>query len=163
MECTVIMRRTEAGLEPVDRDAAAILGKVKMGDRVLVKVHRPRSIQQHRMLFALLTKVAEATEFETPDALLTALKVALGRYDLLRLPSGKVVPVPQSISFAAMKQDEFQRFLDDCVRVICRDLLPGIASADLVEEIMQMIGGVVSPEPPGRADDPLVTEGVVPF
>jgi hypothetical protein len=33
--------------------------------------------------------------------LLVALKLRLGRYDLMKMPSGKIVPVPDSISFAA--------------------------------------------------------------
>lgn len=163
MQFQVMMRRTDAGLEPADDGAAAILAKLRPGDRVLVKVWRPRSIQQHKLFWALLAHVAEATEFESAEHLLTTLKVALGRFDTVKMPNGKLVVAPQSVSFAAMASDEFTRFFDDCVRVICRDLLPGVASADLVAEVMEMIGGAAPPEPPERADDPLVADGVVPF
>lgn len=131
MELGILMRRTETGLGPADHDAAEALARLKPGDQVFVRVHRPRSISQHRMFFAMLARVAEATEFETAERLLAALKLAMGRYDLLRLPSGRVVPVPQSISFAAMAHDEFQRFMDDAVRLIVRDVLPGTDPMEL--------------------------------
>lgn len=133
MEARIIMRRTEAGLIPVDQDAVDALAKVAVGDQVFVKVHRPRSIAQHRAFWAMLTRVAEATDFETPERLLAALKLAMGRFDLLKLPNGRVVPVPQSISFAAMPQDDFQRFMDAAVRMIVRDVLPGTDPVTLIE------------------------------
>ena len=140
MEATILMRRTEAGLVAADTEAAKALAKVKTGDRVLVKVHRPRSIDQHRLFWGLLTHVAEATNFETPERLLTALKIALGRYDLLGMPNGKVVPVPHSISFASMGQDDFQRFFDDSVRLICERVLPHMTSEQLIAEVQEAIG-----------------------
>ncbi|HEV2674102.1 MAG TPA: DUF1367 family protein [Aliidongia sp.] len=139
METTLVMKRTEAGLIPVDGHASDLLAKVKIGDRVLVKLHRPRSVDQHRLFFALLTKVAGATEFETPEKLLVALKIALGFYDIMRMPNGSTVPVPNSISFASMPQDDFRRFFDQAVGLICQHLLSGMTADDLVAEVHQML------------------------
>ncbi len=103
-----------------------------MGESVLVTVRRSRSAEQHRLFWAVLQHVAEAGHFETPEKLLAAVKLALGRYDLMKLPNGKVVPVLQSISFGAMDQDDFQRFMDEALRVICRDVVPGTTVEELL-------------------------------
>lgn len=140
MKAEVIMRRTAAGLVAEDEDALLALGKVKLGDQVLVRVHRPRSIEQHRLFWALLTHVAEASAFETPERLLLALKIALGRFDLCQMPNGKMVPAPHSISFASMPQDEFQRFFDESVKAICEKLLPGMDPDALIADVQANIG-----------------------
>ncbi len=147
MRGQVIMRRTKDGLVPVGPEGQAILDRLKLGDRVLVKMHRPRSIEQSRLFWAFLTKVAEATEFDSPERLLTHLKVALGRYDLERLPDGRPGIVPHSISFASMSQDDFHKFFDESVKLICSEMLPGVESADLIAEIH----GMLEPREPERA------------
>jgi len=126
----LVMRRTETGLEPVGN--ADALAKIKIGAQVLVKISNPRSIKQHRLFFGLLTYVANATEFETPEAFLIALKVAMGRYDLVKLPNGKVVPHAQSISFASMDGEKFRVFFDDALNLICRDVLPGMSPEEMI-------------------------------
>ncbi len=125
----IVMRRTATGLEPIDVDA---LAKIKIGTEVMVKVVNPRSIKQHRLFFALLTYVADATEFDSAETLLVAIKLALGRYDLVKLPNGKVVPHAQSISFASMKGDEFRIFFDQAMNLICRDVLPGVSPEEMI-------------------------------
>lgn len=128
------MQRTATGLSAADPSTDAALAQIDLGAFVVVKITRPRSLAQHRLFFAVLTHVAEATDFDTPEQLLVALKIALGRYDLMKLPNGKVVPVPQSISFASMPHDAFCRFFDDAVRLICRDVLPGVLPDDLLND-----------------------------
>lgn len=55
-------------------------------------------------------------------------------FDLLKMPSGKVVPVLQSTSFAAMKQGEFSEFFDKAMRAICTKVLPGYSPEALIAE-----------------------------
>lgn len=148
MKDAILMRRLPAPigaaypfmLVPVDDAAAEALRKIPAGEDIAVQVKRGRSLQQHRLFFAVLTYVAQATEWETPERLLVALKVRLGRYDLMRLPNGKVVPVPESISFAAMKQDEFQDFFTAAIDLICSEVVPGMDSAQLIAEAQSALG-----------------------
>lgn len=130
-------------LMPSDARAAEAVAKLPLGEDVAVSVKRGRSLHQHRLFWAILQRVAEASKWETPERLLVALKVRLGRYDLMQLPNGKVVPVPDSIAFSAMTQDSFQRFMDESIGLICSEVLPGTDSADLVAEVQSMLG--VSP------------------
>jgi len=127
-------------LIPADDTAATLIGKVATGEIAAVRVMRGRSLPQHRLFWALLTHVAEASKFETAERLLVALKIRLGRYDLCAMPSGKVVPVPDSISFEAMTQDDFQQFFDEALGRICDEVIPGTDAAALIAEVQAMIG-----------------------
>jgi hypothetical protein len=139
---TIIMRRMPAGtlvgypfsLVPQDHAGAELLAKIPLGEDVAVKIMRDRSLPQHRLFWVVLRYVAEASEWETAEKLLVALKLRLGRYDLMKLPSGKVVPVPDSISFAAMAQDAFQQFMERSIAIICSEVLPGMDGDRLIVE-----------------------------
>jgi len=130
-------------LVAADDRSNALFCKARPDELVAIRIMRGRSIPQHRLFWAILAHVAEASSFERAERLLVALKIRLGRYDLMTMPNGKIVPVPDSISFAEMPQDAFQKFFDDALRVICAEVLPGMNSADLVAEVQAMIG--VSP------------------
>jgi LPS O-antigen subunit length determinant protein (WzzB/FepE family) len=121
-------------LIPQDQSGTDLLAKIPLGEDVVVKVMRDRSLPQHRLFWSVLRYVAEASEWETAEKLLVALKLRLGRYDLMKLPSGKVVPVPDSIAFSAMTQDDFQQFMDKSIALICSDVLPGVDSERLIAE-----------------------------
>ena len=150
---TFALRRVPAPVEapwpwllaPADPASAEAFAKVPADEDVPVKLARGRSLPQHRTFWAVLSYVAEASEWETPERLLVAIKIRLGRYDLMRLPNGKTVPVPQSISFSAMPQDEFQRFFDEAMRVICDEVLPGHNPDDLIVEATSAKGVKGSP------------------
>lgn|GEM_PF-296313 len=127
-------------LLPADSHAAAALAALPIAETIAVKVVRERSLPMHRLFFGILQHVAENSRFETAERLLVALKIRLGRYDLCRLPNGRCVPVPQSISFAAMDQTEFRRFFDDAVKLICEEVLGGMDSAQLIRDVEAMLG-----------------------
>lgn len=145
---TILMRRAPAPigaphphmLIPSDDRACGQITKLPIGEDVTVKVVRGRSLPQHRLFWAVLSHVAEASQWETPERLLIAIKIRLGRYDLMKMPSGKVVPVPDSISFQAMPQDEFQKFFDAAVDLICAEVIPGTDTARLIAEAQSAHG-----------------------
>lgn len=143
----LLFRANEGALYPVSPDAKAFMAKLDKHERVFVKVDRSRSGQQHRLFFAILTHVAEASEFETAERLLVWCKVRLGRYDLMKMPGyATPQPYPHSISFSAMKQSEFQRFFNDSIRVICEEVIPGTNSDELIADVEVML----APKEPER-------------
>jgi hypothetical protein len=146
---TIIMRRAPVivlgaphpdALVPQDQAGTELLGKIPLGEDVAVKIMRDRSLPQHRLFWSVLRYVAERSEWETAERLLVALKLRLGRYDLMKLPSGKVVPVPHSTAFSAMPQDDFQSFMDAAMGLICTEVLPGMDSDRLIAEAQAMLG-----------------------
>ena len=139
MQETGIFTLAKNALLPGDDNARDILAKLKIGDRVLVKVHRARNPDHHRLAFAVLQKIAGA-KGETVETILTWLKVATGRVDFVLLPSGKTVACPRSISFSAMSQDEFSRFWKEALPLITEHILPGLPEPEY-EELRAMIAG----------------------
>jgi hypothetical protein len=121
-------------LTPIDEAGAALVAKIPLGEDVAVKIMRDRSLPQHNLFWTVLRYVAEASEWETAERLLVALKLRLGRYDLMKLPSGKVVPVPDSISFSAMTQDDFQQFMEMSFVILCTEVLPDMDRDRLIAE-----------------------------
>jgi hypothetical protein len=147
---TIIMRRAPIldigarspfALVPQDQTGTELLAKIPLGEDVAVKLMRDRSLPQHRLFFAVLRYVAERSEWETAERLLVALKLRLGRYDLMKLPSGKVVPVPDSIAFSAMPQDDFQSFMDQAMGLLCTEVLPGMDMDRLISEAQAAVLG----------------------
>lgn len=131
-------------LVPIDEQQEKALSKSWEEDEVIaITIKRGRSVQQHRLFWSILQHVAEASEWETPEQLLVALKVQLGRYDLMQLPSGKAVPVPHSIAFSEMGQDDFMEFFNQSLAVICDKVLGGYNPDDLINEVCFKTG--VSP------------------
>ncbi len=139
----VMVRRGRAPhsftLIPVDDRAIDAIGKLPAGENFGIRIVRDRSLPQHNLFWAVLDRVGRATKFENAERLLVALKIRLGRYDLMKMPNGKIVPVPHSISFAAMTQDQFQTFMDEAVNLICSEVLPGTASEKLLAEASAML------------------------
>lgn len=136
----VLMRRLKGCLVPADALAEEWIDKVKMGESVLVKPHRSRSGPQHNLFFAILSHVAEATQYETKERLLIALKIHLGRYDAVQMLNGTIAAVPHSISFEDMGQDDFQAFFDQAIKAICEIVLPGMSSQQLIDQVQASLG-----------------------
>lgn len=132
-------RKTLRGLEPASREATDLLTKLKHGQVVMADVKRPRNVQHHRKLFALLNLVVDNQEhYQTAEHLLAALKCATGHADEYPLKDGSgVVMIPKSINFAAMDQTEFEKFYDRALHIIARDVIPGINRADLEREVSE--------------------------
>ena len=151
---TIMVRRGKRPhqftLIPVDDRAIDAIGKAPMGESFGIRIVRDRSLPQHNLFWSVLDRVGRATKFENAERLLVALKIRLGRYDLLKMPDGKVVPVPHSISFGAMTQDEFQTFMDEAVNLICAEVLPGTSSETLLAEASAMLAP--RPEPTKTKD-----------
>ncbi len=122
----------------------AVLSKIAVGAVVKVRVVQPRNIQHHRLFFALIDIVyqnlPETSDIPSPDALLGAMKLAVGHYDVCQSSGGHEFRIPKSISFAAMDQTAFDQFFQRCCDVIAQHFLPGVTEATLRAEIMEMTG-----------------------
>jgi hypothetical protein len=137
MEAKGLFGVTHNALLPMDGRAREIMGSLKIGDKVLVRVHKARNPEHHRLAFAVFQRIAEAKGVSV-ETVLTWLKVATGRIDFVAMPNGKMVVSPQSISFESMPQNEFQRFWEECWSVITEQLLPGLPEKEY-EDIRALV------------------------
>lgn len=128
-------------LVPADVNAEAWARSLPAKKEVILTGRRARSPQFHRLFFAMLRKVIEATgRWETEDELLDALKFAVGHYQTVQTLAGGFERRPKSINFAAMDQTKFKRFVDRCVWAIAEHI--GIDAVALLNEVDQEQGGV---------------------
>lgn len=137
----VLCRRTLSGIAPADEQAQAELRRVPLGKLVQVEIKSARNPRQHRLLWSLLTVLAEHGDFPSPDAALIALKMATGLVDHVRVSKdGTTAIVPKSISYASMPQTEFAAWFESAIQVVTERWLPGMSSEVLKAQIDEMVG-----------------------
>lgn len=143
-------------LVPDCRDAEEWLRKTSLHKGVMIDPRRPRNIQHHRKLFALLNLAVDNWPMEivpTTDGLLDTIKVATGHTipvevrprllesicpeiaDVLNaaeMPERVTVFFPKSISFESLSQDEFEPFYERAVAIIAK--LLGVDISTLEQE-----------------------------
>lgn len=135
----ILMRREGSRLVPVDQLAEEDVLALKAGAEFLVEVRKPRSLQHHRLLFALLRKVARSTP--TPiseEALLSWVKVRTGNVEYVPLGFGKSYAAPSSIAFRNMDQAQFRAFFDEVVKLILTEVAPGMPD-NFADEFVAML------------------------
>lgn len=132
--------KRQGKLVPMDIMSEELLDGLKEGDRVLVTIRRPRSIRNHRLLFALLRKVVENSDkWADEEVLLDDLKLATGLFQTrVSALTGMPYPVPASISFASMDQARFHDWFVKAVAKLSEVL--GVSEAELLAEVVAMTG-----------------------
>lgn len=121
-------------LVPACRDAEEWLGKTKLHQGVLIDPRRPRNIQHHRKLFALLNLAVDNWPGDEPitvEGLLGAIKLSVGHYETVVTAKGEY-RIPKSINFESMDQEQFTPFYDRAIEIISRVL--GVDISTLEQE-----------------------------
>lgn len=129
--------KVDGKLVPADIHAQEFFDKIPNKREVLVTIRRPRSPQHHRWFFAALKLVCENSD-RWPDVeiLLEDLKFATGHYSKrISMLTGEEFIVVRSISFAAMPQDQFQRFVNRCFDYLAPAI--GVSVEELMEQTEQ--------------------------
>ncbi|MCA1458038.1 hypothetical protein I6F35_33435 [Bradyrhizobium sp. BRP22] len=100
-----------------------------------------RSILQNRFYWKLLGVVVENQEFyRAAEQLHFWLKIKLGYVEHIEFHDNRMVTRVASTSFERMDSDDFKRYLDAAITVICEEIIPGMESAGLVHEVEHMLG-----------------------
>lgn len=84
------------------------LKKIKAGATVKCTITQPRNVQFHRKYFALINLVYQNQErYSNIDHLRNDLTIASGYYTERKNIKDEIIIEAESISFASMKQDDF--------------------------------------------------------
>ena len=135
------MRRQGLRLLPVSKVDEDALEEIPEHKDLSVTITRHRSNKQHRFFWAILQKVCENHDvYQRGEQLLLFLKIRLGYVEEVRFHGDQVWWVAQSISFNAMDQIEFKKFFDAAMDVITTEIIPGLNSQELIEEVENMLG-----------------------
>lgn len=128
----IALVKTENGFVPAFDSDYELAKKIGLGETREFETKKNRNLKHHRKFFALMrlalellpeSKNEEASiykfSFKTENDVLVYVKMKLGLYKQLMITkSGNTVLIPDSISFTAMKQDEFEDFYNKVVDVI---------------------------------------------
>lgn len=133
---------TSEGLVPMYDSDYSEKKKLKVGDRVLCEIKKPRNYEFHKKFFALLRLtfdnlpdcIADALGIYCEDDLLVALKLDIGYAEVATVAGHDIIRT-KSISFPAMDNTEFEHFYNNCVSVILGKYLRGTNRQDLLDEI----------------------------
>jgi len=149
MATELFLRRCSLGTQaliPADGISAESLSQLPHEEVFKVVLTRPRSIGHHRKFFALIRALYDSlpdkSGYPTMDNFLTAIKIGIGHIDMYETASGAKYPVPKSISFANMQQDEFNQFYDSVIDLVLTSILPNFKREDIERKINEIIDGV---------------------
>lgn len=120
-------------------DEAAIEG-FDLGKPLRVEIRQARNGKRHRLYWAMLALIRE--NLDAPIAVETlheAIKVKLGLTITVPMKSGAVV-IPGSIAFDRMSEPQFRTFLDDFVRLVRAEIIPGISNTAFERQALEMLG-----------------------
>lgn len=122
------------------------LMRLEPGEMVSIKTHKARSGPFHRRHMAIETAVFEAQEkFESFEQFRNWMKVGSGFCDWISGPRGAVIPVPRSIAFDKLEDDEMRQVHDEMVsflrsehagKALWRHLDP-IARTEMIESVLK--------------------------
>lgn len=132
------------GATPADQELWAKfkrkLETMKPGAWLRMEWSSPRNGPHHRKFMALLHLVTENSEtYNTIPKALIAVKLAAGYFDPATDPrTGEIVPIPHSISYDAMPQEDFDVFYSAALDGVLQVILPTM-SRETADKLMDMI------------------------
>lgn len=130
---TFHVARVGASLRPCYEEDAQVLSKMPEGTCYRVTYKRVRNLAHHRKFFVGLVRLVKEHHpvYDTEDKALLAIKLAAGHCDFFPNPTtGELVPVPKSISFDGMDQDDFDEFYEKAIQGVLDHLLPEFTRGD---------------------------------
>lgn len=142
-----VLIRTPSGLRgatPSDHEAYSKfkrrLETMKPGKWLRLEWSVPRNGPHHRKFMALVQLVTENSEvYDTVPKALVAIKLAAAYFDPHVDPTtGEIIKVPQSISYDAMEQDEFDTFYSAALDGVLHGVLPTMDRAT-ADKLLDMI------------------------
>lgn len=123
------------------------LMRLEPGEMVEIRTRKPRSGPFHRRHMALEQAVFEAQErFEQFNpGFRDWLKVGAGHVDWFPGPKGGVIPVPKSIAYDALEDDEMREFHEKVVAFLrtehaARTLFPHLRALDGMAAVERVLG-----------------------
>lgn len=111
------VQRSATRLYPVGDESIAVLEKLPFDKPLLAELRQPRNLQMHRLFFALVHRVAEATG-QTPENVLDLIKIATGHCETIDSEKYGTLRLPRSIAFHKMDQTLFGEFFERAVQAI---------------------------------------------
>lgn len=139
----IYCRVTPYGLVPLYDSDHDLKQRLRVGSTVRCRISQPRNYEFQKKFFALVRltydnlplPLVERWNVRSVDDMLRRFKRDLGYFTATVNDLGEREIEYKSISFAAMDEEEFERFYADCVNLVLDKYIPGIDRDDLIEEV----------------------------
>lgn len=140
----IYCRVTDLGLIPKYDSDGDEKHRLKVGEDVLVEIKRPRNYEFHKKFFALIRltfdnlpeRLHHMLNVWSEEDMLVCIKLDLGLASTIYHGGRECIKLG-SISFAAMDNDEFERFYNRALDLILRKYLRGTTREQIAEEIQR--------------------------
>lgn len=122
MKDTARVKKVGLSFVPVNREARELAAKVPEGKEVFMSLWMPRNMAQHRKYFAILNNVVEATDdwASTEDLRFDIFKALKRGTFRVSFADNHTDFIPDSMAFASMPRDEFERLYSDTIRLLTK-------------------------------------------
>jgi hypothetical protein len=128
------VKRVGVALLPDGDESIAVFSKIPFNKSLHAEVKQPRNGAHHRLLWAVVHRVAEGVGAE-PENVMDLIKVATGHCVSVKTKTRGTLQFPKSISFAAMDQTAFREFFDKALIVIFQEWgIDKDAFSDLIQD-----------------------------
>lgn len=131
----VLVKTPGGALAPADEEARALVEKLKAGQGVRATIKRARNVRFHRKAFALFKLAFDVWEPETPqthkgeavskdfDRFRKDMTILAGFYKAVYNARGEVRLEAESLSFASMAEDRFEKVFRAVLNVVWNRVL----------------------------------------
>jgi len=142
----ICLTRTLTGFTAGDEAAAKSMRKIKQGVEVWADISQPRTEQGRRLFrryWKLCSIVAENVEQYggASEAASDHILVLAGHYNaVFNIKTGEELRFPKSIAWGNTSEGLFDELWPRCVRAVCEEIMPGVTSTEIENELMQILG-----------------------
>lgn len=106
---------------PMYESGRVALAKIAEGEVRQIEVKNPRNLKKHNLWMAILGLIVANSDgrWRSKDHLRKSVLIALGLYDLVMGVDGKLFPLPLSMDFDHMDEDDFtEKIFDPSIPIL---------------------------------------------
>lgn len=136
------LKRTLAGFIPADQEAADAMKGYKLGEVFRGKIVKPREHKNNRRWWKLCELIRDNTEgYASKEQVSDHIKILCGHTTTVHSKTtGEMYHLPNSISFSALDEIEFNEVWKRAIRAVDEHIIPGIGEDQIKYEVEKLIG-----------------------
>jgi|SRR5689334_11945381 hypothetical protein len=136
------LKRTLNGFAPADQESADAMKGYRIGDTYRAKVVKPREHKNNARWWKLCEIIRDNTEgYASKEQVSDHIKILCGHTTTVASrATGEMYHLPNSISFSALDEIEFQEVWRRAIRAVDEHILPGVGEQEIQYEIERILG-----------------------
>jgi hypothetical protein len=138
----VYLKRTLGGFTPADQESADSMKGYKVGDTYRAKIVKERLHKNNARWWKLCEIIRDNTEgYASKEQVSDHIKILCGHTTTVHSKlTGEMYHLPNSISFSALDEIEFQEVWKRAVHAVDEHILPGVGEDQIRYEVEKLMG-----------------------